>query len=196
VVRIAVTHVSGLRCHPCTLLLRNGCSSPAGTGAQVERNTHRAASTPEYGVSVHPDPRLDGEGHQTGAGADPRSPVKSSNRRRPRACTSEPSGAPIAIGERDVHHSRSSMSRNWRPGVPCRWKAIGSSSVGFVGLSFGFAGVAIAGSGSAANVGSSGGEIRFGAPVAGTGSSCGLGVCRRHARPGIEPAGTSLTLRK
>jgi hypothetical protein len=68
--------------------------------------------------------------------------------------------------------------------------------VGFVGLSCGFAAVAIAGSGFAVAAGSSGGEIRFGALVAGTGSSCGLGVCRQHARPGIELAGTSLAFRK
>ena len=43
-VRIAVTHVTGLRCHPCTLLLRNGCSSPAGLGAQVDRNTQSIAT--------------------------------------------------------------------------------------------------------------------------------------------------------
>ena len=42
--RVPVTHVPGLRCHPCTLLLRNGCSSPAGLGARVERNTHHGTA--------------------------------------------------------------------------------------------------------------------------------------------------------
>lgn len=35
----SVTHVRGLSCYPCTLLLTMGCSSPAGLGAQIERNT-------------------------------------------------------------------------------------------------------------------------------------------------------------
>ena len=88
------------------------------------------------------------------------------------------------------------MSRNWRLGAPCRWKAIGSSSAGFVGSNFAFAAVAIGVSGSVGAVASSGGEIRFGVRVAGTEFSSALDVSRRRARPAIEPAGTSLAPRK
>jgi hypothetical protein len=45
--RSSVTDVLGRKCYPCSRLLTgNACSSPAGLGAQVERNTHPPPPSP------------------------------------------------------------------------------------------------------------------------------------------------------
>ena len=88
------------------------------------------------------------------------------------------------------------MSRNWRRGAPCRWKAIGSLPVGAAGSNFESATAVTGGSGSVPRVGASSAETPFSVPAFGIGSSLEPGACRQIGKRDTARDGPTSQRRK